>query len=158
MYEAADRHQSGAQDESGPPPRYVVDLSKKKTSTRSVPHLISRRRCYACRQADDDPSPKSNPRRFIRTIVDHCCQTPDYLLGDTPLKEAIFRVILAGGNRETTPEEISEALSKQWSNTAYPRDTSPNMIRALIVRSESYCIVRVAEAEAEAEEGEVSAD
>ena len=144
---AANEPQSGTQEESAPATRYVVDLGKDRARVRSAPYLIASRRCYVCSQADDSPSAKSNAREYIRTIVDHCRHTTDYLLPDTPLKEAIFRVILARGNKETTPEDVSKELSEQWSSSAYPRDVSPGLLNRLMDGSEFYCIVRVPEPE-----------
>ena len=148
---AANGPKSGARDESAPRSRYVVDLSKDRSRTRSAPHLIASRRCYACNQVDDSPSAKSNAREYIRTIAGHCRDTTDYLLPDTPLKEAIFRVILARGNKETTAEDVSRELSEQWSTSAYPRDVSPGLLGRLMDRSDFYCIVRVPEPEPDPE-------
>ena len=146
---AANGPQSSTQEESVA--RYVVDLSKDRSRTRSAPHLIASRRCYACSQGDDSPSRKSNAREYIRTIAEHCRDTSDYLLPDTPLKEAIFRVILARGNKETTSEDVSKELSEQWSTSAYPRDVSPELLGRLMDGSDFYCIVRLPEPEPDPE-------
>ena len=148
---AANKLQSGTEEESVPAARYVVDLSKDRARVRSAPHLIATRRCYACNQVGDFPSAKPNAREYIRRIVDCCRRTPDYLLPDTPLKEAIFRVILARGNKETTPEDVSKELTEQWSSSAYPRDVSPGLLGRLMEGSEFYCIVRVPEPEPDPE-------
>ena len=142
---ASSGSQSSTQEESAPASRYVVDLSKDRARVRSAPYLIASRRCYVCSHADDSPSAKPNAREYIRTIVDHCRHATDYLLPDTPLKEAIFRVILARGNKETTPEDVSRELSEQWSSSAYPRDISPELLGRLMEGSEFYCVVRVPE-------------
>jgi hypothetical protein len=126
------------------PIQYVIDLDSAEEHGRAMPVLIASRRCYQDQQADDEePNPASDPRQYIERIVDHCAQTPDYLLPDTPLKEAIFRVVLAGGNKPITAEEVSEILSEKWAMTAYPRDLSPYVVRRLLDNSESYCIVRI---------------
>ena len=82
-------------------------------------------------------------------------QIPDFLLPDTPLKEAIFRVILAHGNEPMTAEDISEILTERWAMTAYPRDVTPQVIQRLLENSETYCIIKVPEPEDEEEEEEV---
>ena len=148
---AASGPQRVAREDSAPVSRYVVDLSKGRSKTRSAPHLIASRRCYACSQVDYFPSAKSNAREYIQTIAEHCRETTDYLLPDTPLKEAIFRVILGRGNKETTAEDVSKELSKQWSTSAYPRDVSPELLGRLMDRSDFYCIVRVPEPEPDPE-------
>ena len=142
---AANGPKRSTRKESAPAARYVVDLSKDRARVRSAPYLIASRRCYACSQADGAPSAKSNARESIKTIAEHCRHTADYLLPDTPLKEAIFRVILARGNKETTAEDVSKELSEQWSTSAYPRDVSPGLLGRLMAGGEFYCIVRIPE-------------
>ena len=142
---AAKGPKSSTHEESAPATRYVVDLSKDRARVRSASHLIASRRCYACSQAGDAPSAKSNARKYIKTIAEHCRYTPDYLLSDTPLKEAIFRVILARGNRETTAEDVSKELAEQWSTSAYPRDVSPGLLDRLMDGNTFYCISSVPE-------------
>ena len=142
---AANGPQSSNREESAASTRYVVDLSKDRARVRSAPHLIASRRCFACSQAGDSPSPKSNAREYIKTIAEHCRHTTDYLLPDTPLKEAIFRVILARGNRETTAEDVSKELAEQWSTSAYPRDVSPGLLDRLMDGNDFYCLSSVPE-------------
>ena len=142
---AANGPQSSNREESASSTRYVVDLSKDRARVRSAPHLIASRRCFACSQAGDSPSPKSNAREYIKTIAEHCRHTTDYLLPDIPLKEAIFRVILARGNRETTAEDVSKELAEQWSTSAYPRDVSPGLLDRLMDGNDFYCLSNVPE-------------
>ena len=109
---------------------------------RSLSLLIAGRRCYACQQADEEQPPaQSDVQSYIDCITEHCGQTSDYLLADTALKEALFRVLLVRGNEPVTAEEISLVLTEKWALTPYPRDISPRVIQRLLDHSESYCIV-----------------
>lgn len=128
-----------------PPPRYFIDEGQAERLRRSLSLMVASRRCYTCQQGDVEPPASSDVQPFIDRIAEHCALTSDYLLPDTPLKEAIFRVILAGGNKPMTAEEISEILSEKWAMTAYPRVVSSSVIGRLLDNSESYCIVQAAE-------------
>ena len=131
-------------------PRYSVDTDVAGSRDRSLPTLIARRRCFICRQADEgESSVKSDAQQYLECIAEHCGRTPDYLLPDTPLKEAIFKVILAGNNQPLTAEEISHVLSEKWAMTPFPRDISPSIIQRLLDHSESYCIAKIREPEEE---------
>ena len=133
-------------DENGemPVPRFLVDVEGANLINRSLPLMISSRRCYTCKQADDEePSQSAGVKPYLKRIADHCQETSDYLLGDTPLKEAIFRVILGGGNRPMNAEQISQILTEKWALNPYPRDVSTNRIQKLLEHSEYYCIARV---------------
>ena len=128
----------------GPPPKYFVDVKSPEAGNRSLALLVGTRRCYSCIQADEEGSlAPSDVRPNIKRIAKHCSLTSDYLLQDTPLKEAIFRVLLGGGNRPMTAEEISKVLSGAWAMTAYPRDVSTRVIQRLLDRSGAYCISAV---------------
>jgi len=131
--------------------RYSIDL-EGAGGHRSVSALIAGRRCFACRAADtEDSVPTSDPKNYIKQIAKQCVDTSDYLLPDTPLKEAIFRVLLAGGNKLMTAEQVSETLLSRWAMSAYPRDLSSTVIGILLDNSPSYCIAALPEPSPEKE-------
>ena len=131
-------------------PRYFIDLEADADRRGSAAALIAQRRCYACRQADTEESAlTTDPQEYVARITEQCADTPDFLLPDNPLKESVFKVILAGGNEPKTAEEISEFLSARWELTAYPRDLSPAVIGKLLEHSQSYRIAALPEPEAE---------
>ena len=153
-----DQTQTNAGDEGeeeGPPPEYLIEVAQTDQDSRAIALVIASRRCYVDQQADDAPPTRSSdPKVFIKRIVSHCAATEDYLLPDTPLKDAIFRVMLAGGNVPTTPESISEILSEKWAMTAYPRDVSPRVIQRLLDNSQAYGIFKIPDPEEEEPEEE----
>ena len=142
-------------EDDAPPPEYIVDVEQADLHGRALGMLIAGRRCYECRQADPEvPTSSRAIKKVVKRIVDHCHETSDYLLPDTPLKEALFRVILAGGNKPVTPEQVNQILAERWAMTPYPRDISARVIQKLMDSSESYCIVRLPGPEPEGEEPE----
>ena len=124
--------------------RYFVDAKVAEERGRSLPLLLSSRRCYSCQQGDEEPG-KGNVKEIVALIADHCGQASDYLPPDTPLKEAIFRTILAGRNKPVKAEEISQILTEQWAMSPFPRDLSPQVMVRLLDSAESYCIGQVVE-------------
>ena len=133
--------------------RYFIDVEGGGGDSRSITTLIAWRKCYSCRQSEGDESAiSSDPKKHIKQIAKQCAETDDYLLQDTPLKEALFRVILAGGNEPMTPEQIGESLQSRWSMSAYARDLSPAVIGRLLDNSESYSIAPVPEPKVEEDE------
>ena len=127
-----------------PPGRYFVDAGQAADAQRALAILIGSRRCYTCQNTDEDaPKADSKPGPYISRIAEHCEQTSDYLAPDTPIREAIFRVILARRNKLTTANEISDTLTEKWAATAYPRDTSAAVIQRLLDRGGFYSIGRM---------------
>ena len=152
-----DQTQAGGADagdeEDKPLSQYIVDLDSAASHSRAIAVLIGSRRCYMDQQSDDDvPSPDADAQKYVNRITSHCAETPDYLLPDTPLKEAIFRVMLAGGNKPINAEEISDLLSEKWAMTAYPRDISTEVIEKLLESGGSYCIARLVDPDEEEED------
>jgi hypothetical protein len=125
--------------------RYHLDISKSSNPHRSLSILIASRRCYQDQQGEDDAEVMAaDPQQLIRQIADHCASSPDYLLPDTPLKESIFRTLLAAKNQPMTAQEISRQLSDRWSTTAQARDVSPKVIQRLLENSPLYSITPAA--------------
>ncbi|MCL0029006.1 hypothetical protein M1N23_02525 [Dehalococcoidia bacterium] len=124
-------------------PKYLIDIESEATVSRSLPLLIASRRCYLCQQADEDAPTDSDLQQFIHRIVEHCSAERDYLLPDTPLKEAIFRVLLANGNEPMDAEEVSAILTEKWAMTPFPRNTAAEVITRLAESSWNYLVDRV---------------
>ena len=95
-----------------------------------------------------------DPAEFIDLIVAHCSEEQDYLLPDTPMKEAIFRAILGNGNEPMRADEISDLLAEKWAMTPFPRDTSAPVIQRLIDSDAYYCFAEVEVEEDDDEEDE----
>ena len=121
--------------------KYLIDAEMAEERRRSLPVMIASRQCYMCQQAVDEEELASvEARGLIDRIVDHCASANDYLLEDTPLKEAIFRVLLSRGNKPMGADEISADISERLANATNQRDTRPVVIEKLLQHSENYCI------------------
>lgn len=129
-------------------PRYYIDLDGAAEHGRSMVAIVAARKCYEHRSVADSTG-DSKPDVHVKEIAGHCADTADYLLPDTPLKEAIFRLLLAGGNKETTAAEVSQGLEARWAMSSYPRAISPDVVGRLLANSSSYGIVAVPEPEPE---------
>lgn len=127
--------------------KYYVVLERKGASSVSL--LISDRRDFMSQQHDSiEESASADPKDLIKQIASESASGPDYLLPDTPLKEATFRVLLAHKNKPMTAAQISEELGNRWSMSPYPRDLSPTVIERLLQHMDPYAIGRIAPPEA----------
>jgi len=122
--------------------RYYVDVDEGAHQRRSVKAMMADRKCSICRQADTTESIMAETTKsIIKQITAQCSKTQDFLLPDTPLIEGIFRIILAGGNKPLSADEISKELLDRWSISAYPRDLSPVVVKKVLDHNESYSII-----------------
>ena len=132
------------------PARYFIDAEQAEKRRRSLPVMIASRQCYMCQQAvDEEELASADAKELIDRIVDHCSSADDFLLDDTPLKEAIFRVLLSKSNEPMGATEISADISERLANATNQRDTRPEVIEKLLQHSENYCIAHLQEDEGE---------
>lgn len=130
-----------ANKEQTKPARYNVSTSLAIDQNRSLPTLLTSRLDYIT-QGGIDPNPpaESDIAPILDLLANVSSTKDDYLLPDTPLKEAIFRVILANHNQPMSAIEISKDLSRRWAETTNSRDLSANVIEKLLANSKTYCI------------------
>jgi len=46
------------------------------------------------------------------TLISHCAKLPNFVTPNTTMIDAIFRVLLANGNKPMTPTELSDRIGK----------------------------------------------
>lgn len=133
--------------------QFAISEEHAASNGAALPLMIANRLGYLDRQAlEEEPTADSEVQPLIDLIVASSSHDADYLLPDTPLKEALFRIILANGNEPMSPDQISQILSERWAMSAYPRNLSPHVINRLLENSANYCIVPHEEQEEESAE------
>ena len=126
-------------------PLYQIDTDGAFDKGRDIKSILVSRMGYLLQQQLSAEELESMaPEDLVMQIVYQVAETEDYLLPDTPLKEAIFRVLLANDNKPMGPQSISSVLEEKWQLSPYPRDISASTIAKLLDHSDPYCIVRTA--------------
>ena len=121
--------------------RYQLDVENTHGSSASLSALVAARKCYTHRPAGNEYSAlDTSPEEHIRAVQGCCADVADYLLPDTPIKDAVFRIFVARGNKPLTAREISDDLSERWASSAYPRDLSPRVIEKVLDSAANYFI------------------
>ncbi len=145
---------------------YYIDVNSAGDHGRAIKPMIVSRMGYVMRQSlTADVIEDMEAEDLIQQVAYNAADDRDFLLPDTPLKESIFRVLLANENKPMTAEQVSKILEDKWSLSPYPRDTSPRVVERLLAGGgDTYSFVAVApppeeepevEAESEAaDEGE----
>ena len=122
--------------------KYAIDLNDD--SHRSVALIIADRRDYAVKQSSDLQNVlSSNLKELVKDISVKAIDSPEYLLPDMPLKEAVFRSVLANKNKPISAVAISQKLKNSWPVNTYPRDISPKVIQSLLENMTEYPIKRI---------------
>ncbi len=120
---------------------YYIDVDGAADRGRAIKPMIVSRMGYVMRQSlTADVVDDMDTEDLILQVAYHAEDDRDFLLPDTPIKEAIFRVLLANQNRPMTPGQVSKIIEDKWSLSPYPRDTSPQVIERLLASGgDSYC-------------------
>jgi hypothetical protein len=138
--------------------QYYIDVDEDYG--RAVKPMIVSRMGYVLQQSlTADAIEEMEAKDLIQQVAYQVADNQDFLLPDTPLKEAIFRVILANENKPMTAEEVSKVLEGKWSLIPYPREISPPVIERLLATSgNAYCIATIPSEEEEEDEVEDSTE
>jgi hypothetical protein len=121
--------------------RYAVDVKAFDASGKSFAFTVRNRRCWQCQQVLDEMEVViGDPKEHMKEIASCCSAKPDYLLPGTPLTEAVFRLLLANGNKPMTAEEIRDGLGTAWSSVLYMKDLSDELLIKLVENENSYNI------------------
>lgn len=135
-------------DGSGSNRKFVISEEHAAEIGAALPLMIANRLGYMDRQAlEEEPTAEADIAPYIDLIVASSSHDADYLLPDTPLKEAVFRIILANGNEPMSAQQISEILTERWAMSAYPRNLSVEVIARILENGANYCIVPLADPE-----------
>jgi|TARA_B110000263_G_scaffold232054_1_gene227818 hypothetical protein len=124
--------------------RYAIDVKAFGASGKSFAFTVRNRRCWQCQQVLDEMEVViGDAKEHMKEIASCCSVKPDYLLPGTPLTEAVFRLLLANGNKRMTAEEIRDGLGTAWSSVLYMKDLSDELLIKLVESENSYSIARV---------------
>lgn len=126
--------------------RYAIDVKAFDASGRSFAFTVRNRRCWQCQQVLDELEIVVGDAKEHMKEISSCCSTkPDFLLPGTPLTEAVFRLLLANGNKPMTAEDIRDGLGTAWSSVLYMKDLSDELLVRLVETENSYHIGPVPE-------------
>jgi hypothetical protein len=124
--------------------RYAIDVKAFDASGKSFAFTVRNRRCWQCQQVLDEMEVViGDAKEHMKEISSCCSLKPDYLLPGTPLTEAVFRLLLAKGNKPMTAEEIREGLGTAWSSVLYMKDLSDELLIKLVESENAYSIAPI---------------
>ena len=113
--------------------RWSIDLDWYQQNNRSFLVLAQRYLCPKCREqykgemsADD----------LLTTIKDCCSKTPDFITGELPILDSIFRLFLANGNQPLDVDELGNQLNELRGGDTYR--TSPEILSRLLQSDHYY--------------------
>ena len=103
---------------------FHISPERVQARGRSLQLLLLHRRCASCWGTLlqlPNGGRDIEAAEHLEQIAQHCSATPDFIHRELPLAEAVFRILLAGGNQPMTTREIYEGLNERWVDQVNPR-------------------------------------
>ncbi len=108
--------------------RYSIDMNWYREQERSFTLLATSRLCPSSQKKR---LPKSETA-LLNTFKQCCSKSEEFITPNMPLAEAIFRILLANGNKPLTLQQIQAKLQQRLSDISGARDLSiPRLKRIL---------------------------
>lgn len=98
--------------------RWCIELDWYQLNRRSFITLAQECLCPACRKRLRVDEGEASEADVLATIKDCCSKTPEFITGELPILESIFRLLLANGNKPMDLEEIGSQLSERRGGDA----------------------------------------
>ena len=122
--------------------RFQISLARMEQLNRSAVHLISGRLTPAC-PSFGMPLHGLEVGDLIREIQEFHEDTEDFIRYDMPIKEIVFRTLLAQGNRPMALSDLHRELTGRWSNALRPISIEESLLRRVLETDTYYGFARV---------------
>ena len=123
--------------------RWFIDLGWYEPNHRSFVTLVQGCLCPECRKRLKVEEGEVPAADLLTTIKDCCSNTPDFITGELPILESIFRLFLANGNQPLDSEELGKQLSERRGGDGYR--TSVEILSRLLASDRYYGVRQVEE-------------
>ena len=114
-------------------PRWFIDLDWCQQSNRSFSALAQGCLCPKCQERLKGETSAAD---LLVTTKDCCSKAPNFITGELPILESIFRLFLTNGNQPLDLEEIGKQLSEWRGGDTYR--TSVEMLSRLLSSDQYY--------------------
>ena len=121
-------------------PGWFIDLDWFQQNNRSFSALAQNCLCSKCRERLKGEISAAD---LVATIKDCCSKTPDFITGELPVLECIFRLFLANGNQPLNVEELGRQLTDWRGGNTYR--TSAEILSRLLSNDQFYGLWQVSD-------------
>ena len=128
---------------------YWVDPNRLTELHRSLEVILLGRRCLSCK---DQPANVTQPppaKEQIKHIVGCCAKDETFIRPGMAMQEIVFRVLLAGGNRPISLDDIHYQLTERWATPSNPMNIPKEGLKRVLDSDDFYGFRDVAQGEAD---------
>jgi len=119
-------------------PRWAIDPDWFEANNRSMLPLVRSSLCSKCRKRLDSKGKWGSLDDLMTAVRECCSDEPDYITGELPIMESVFRLFLANGNQALDLIELGRQLSERRGVDTYR--TSVEILSRLLKYDQYYGI------------------
>ena len=116
--------------------RWFIDLDWYQANKRSFSTLAQRCLCDKCLKDLKTDGGEIPADKLLVAIKDCCSKQPDFIIGELPILESVFRILLTSGNQPVSMKELGEKLS-EWRG-GYPSSNAGEKLSRLLASDSFY--------------------
>ena len=116
MYTEEDTEEVGVEQEES---RWAIDPDWFEANNRSLLALIENCLCSKCRKRLDSEEKRGSLDDLMTAVRECCSNETDYITGELPIMESVFRLFLANGNQALDLIELGRQLSERRGVDTY---------------------------------------
>jgi hypothetical protein len=128
--------------------KYNIDIKGVEAAGRSFPYAVytrmsERGMAQLGGTAVEPPRSLGTASEMMKIVASICSKEPDYLLPGTPISEAVFRLLIANGNRAMSLLDVQAGLASAWESVIYLKNLSDDVVERMLDMPNEYFIRRV---------------
>ncbi len=135
VYTEEDTEEASVEQEE---PRWAIDPDWFEANSRSLPALVRSSLCSKCRKRLASEIKWGSLDDLMTNVRECCSNEPDYINGELPIMESVFRLFLANGNQALDLIELGRQLSEKRGVDTYR--TSVEILSRLLKYDKYYGI------------------
>ena len=93
--------------------RWSIDPDWYPQHGRSISILLQSCLCEGCHKKLDGESSQTSDSELLKRVRECCSRSADFITGQMPVRESIFRFFIASGNEPMTVEELGRQLNER---------------------------------------------
>ena len=122
---------------------YVIDEEMAEEEGRTLETLLLSRRCSSCRAQMGEKKSITPAKKQMGEIAKCCAKVEDFLSPGMPLRELVFRLLLKGGNKPKSINDLHYALTEDLAWPTHPMNISVDALKRILDLDEYYSFKEV---------------
>ena len=111
---------------------YIIDPEQAEEEGRVLEALLLSRRCSSCRTRMEKKKSVTPAKKQMGEIAKCCAKVDDFMRPGMPLRELTFRLLLKGGNKPMSVNDLHYALTEDLARPTHPMNISAEALKRIL--------------------------